>query len=96
MAEFTVSGQRGGAPVSVTWRDGVVMSDDQDATAAWIRHLAALREGAPLRYGAAPATLHDHLQSPYSACGLIRSVFAGPVTQDRPLPPLDLPPDAIA
>lgn len=97
MPEFTITGLRAGRTVSVTWRDGGrLTSSDDDATAIWVERLAAAYDGTPRRYGMAPATVHDHLRSPYTACGLIRSVFAGRVHQDQPLPALDLPPDAIA
>lgn len=96
MAEFTISGQRNGAHVEVTWRDGALSSSDGDATARVVQQVAAEEEGRLHRYGMAPATTRHHLRSPYTTCALIRSVFPGPVTQDQPLPPLDLPPGAIA
>lgn len=94
MATFTITGQRDGRRISITWTDGALSGDAE--TVEWIEHLAAQLDGKSQRYGAAPATLHHHLHSPYSACGLIRSVFSGRVEQDQPLPPLDLPPGAIA
>lgn len=95
MAEFTISGHRTGQLVSVTWRDSAVTSSDADATAHWIAQLADGLNGTPQGLPGLPTTLHDHLSSPYSACALIRSVFAGRVTQDQPLPPLDTPPGVI-
>lgn len=95
MAEFTISGQRNGHSVSVTWRDGAVSGND-DATVQWIRDLAHQLDGTIQGLPGLPSTIHDHLSSPYTACAIIRSVFAGSVTQDKPLPPLDIPPNAIA
>lgn len=96
MAEFTVHGRRNGAGVSITWRDGALSSSDGDATARVVEHLAAGEEGSLHRYGMAPATLHQHLRSPYTAYAFMRSVFPGPITQDRPLPPLDVPAGGVA
>jgi ferric-dicitrate binding protein FerR (iron transport regulator) len=95
MAEFTITGQRNGHPVSVTWRDGALTSNDH-ATAQWLQELARQLEGTIQGLPGLPSTMHDHLSSPYTACALMRSVFPGPVTQDQPLPPLALPPGAIA
>jgi hypothetical protein len=96
MAEFTISGQRNGQSASVTWRDGAVSSDSDPALARWVRELAAALDGTIQGLPGLPATTHDHLSSPYSACAIIRSVFPGKPQQDQPLPPVDLPPGAIA
>jgi hypothetical protein len=95
MAEFTIHGQRTGKHVSVTWRDGALVSNDP-ATVQWIQELAQQLDGTIQGLPGLPSTTHDHLSSPYTACALIRTVFPGKTHQDQPLPPLDIPPGAIA
>jgi len=50
-----------------------------------------------LRAIVGPITIHDHLSNPYTACMLIKSVFKlRTTTQIGSLPPIDIPPGAIA
>lgn len=95
MAEFTVSGERNGRRVSITWRDGALSGTDQP-TVDWIEHLAAQLDGSIQGLPGLPGTLTDHLSSPYTAYALIRSVFPGKTRLDRPLPRVDIPDGAIS
>lgn len=99
MTTFSITGLRGGKEgdtrVTVTWTDGE-LSGDEDAI-AMIRELAWMNEGRSLRAIVGPITIHDHLSNPYTACMLIKSVFKlRTTTQIGSLPPIDIPPGAIA
>lgn len=95
MAQFTITGERNGKRVRVTWRDGKLTGNDP-ATLAVVRQIARSLEGTIQGLPGSVSTTANHLSSPYSACAIIRSVFPGKVTQDRPLPEIALPPGAIA
>jgi hypothetical protein len=91
MAQFTISGERYGRHVSVTWTDGELSGDE--STCGWIRQVAKMHEGRRVRPLVGPTTTHDHLSSPYSARVLIRLVFPGRTMQEGSLPLLpDVPP----
>ena len=92
--EFSISGQRDGAQVRVTWRaGGALTSSDGDATARWIKQIAAALDGTVQGLPGLPSTLRDHLSSPYTACALMRSVFPGHTTLHGALPAVETPPD---
>lgn len=94
MADFTITGQRNGALVRVTWREGGALeSSDDGVTARWIEQLAAALDGTLQGLPGLPATLRDHLESPYTACALIRSVFPGHTVLAGALPPIAAAPD---
>jgi hypothetical protein len=94
MAQFTISGERGGEPCSVTWTDGELSGDA--ATVEWVQFFAQILEGQAVRLIPHLPTYHDHLSNVYSACALMRRVFKpGTVKQDRPLPTVYVPPGAV-
>ena len=95
MAQFTVTGERNGKAIRVIWRDGKLTGNDP-ATLRWIRELAQGYEGSVQGLPGVPTTTARHLSSPYTAYAIIRSVFAGKTTLDRPLPKLTLPPGVVS
>jgi|SRR5690348_9702140 len=98
---FALTGARRGAAqdaklVTVTWTDGNLSGDD-DAV-KWLELLAQECEGRTIRPFVGPMTTTNHLNSPYSAYMLMRSIF-----QRTPqpkltgaLPEIDMPPGAIS
>lgn len=93
MTTFSISGQRNGRLVSVTWTDGK-LSGDHD-TVVWLEQLAQILDGTMQGQLGGPYTTHDHLSSPYTARSLMRSVFTGKTTFAGKLPAIDLPEGAI-
>lgn len=91
---FSVSGQRDGRLVTLTWTDGELSGDDP-ATVAWVKELAQLLEGTMQGQLGGPYTMTDHLASPYTARAIMRSVFRGPTTFSGALPTIELPPGAV-
>ena len=94
-ARFAITGERGGKFVTVTWTDGA-LSGDAEAVAA-LKRLAHALDGTLQGQLGGPYTLTDHLGSPYTACALMKRLFVrGTTDQEGKLPPLNIPPGAIA
>ena len=90
---FSISGERNRRHITITWTDGELSGDPP--TVWWIRQYAQMLDGTMQGQVGGPYTTHDHLQSPYTARALIKSVFPGPTTQHGHLPAIDLPDGAI-
>jgi hypothetical protein len=93
VTRLVFTGLRNHRRVRVVWHDGA-LSGDAD-TVAWIRHLAALLEGQILGPIGGPYTTSRHLQNPYVAAEIIRSIFPGKVRMEGDLPLRIAPPGAI-
>lgn len=89
MTQFSISGERNGRHITITWEDGKLSGDP--ATVWWIQQLAEMEEGQTVRMLVGPATTHDHLASPWSARALIQSVFPGKTTFAGAMPAIDVP-----
>lgn len=94
MTKFSVTGQRNGKRVSVTWRDGVLSGADDDLI-AWIEHLATQLDGTVQGLPGLPKSTSDHLRNPYAACAIIQSVFAGKTVIHPPLPAVKIRDGAV-
>jgi hypothetical protein len=97
MTQFTITGERNGATVSITWRDGkvgaTVAGDAASLAAAGVvRELAKRCEGQIRDPPGLPKTSTQHLRSPYGACDIMQSIFPGKTELEGKLPPLADPP----
>jgi hypothetical protein len=93
VTRFSISGERNGQQISITWEDGELGGDPD--TVAWIEQLAEMYEGQAVGMLVGPRTRHDHLQSQWSARSLITSVFPGKTTFEGAMPTIQAPPGAI-
>jgi hypothetical protein len=93
MTRLVFTGMRNGQAISITWEDGELSGDEP--TVGWITYYAAAMDGHHLGPTGGPYATHDHLQNPYIAAYVIRSVFPGTVTMQGELPLREAPPGAI-
>src|SRR5262249_23121691 len=99
MTTFSIIGKRhsrdGDVDATITWTDGELSGDA--GVVEVVMRLAAAYEGRELKPIVGKASTHDHLQNPYVACMLMKSVFISRTTrQEGSLPTIKLPPGAIA
>jgi hypothetical protein len=93
MTRLVFSGLRNGRPVRVVWQNGRLSGDEP--TVGWIKYYAAAMDGHLLGPTGGPYLDHDHLQNPYVAAYIIRSVFPGEVRMVGALPLREAPPGAV-
>jgi hypothetical protein len=94
MTQFSISGERNGRHITITWEDGVLGGDDPD-TVAWIKQWAEMLEGQVMGMLVGPKTRHNHLESPWSARSIITHVFPGKTTFEGKMPTIEVPPGAM-
>jgi hypothetical protein len=93
VTRLVFSGIRNGRPVRVVWHDGELFG--HVPTVGWIKYYAAAMDGHHLGPTGGPYATHDHLQNPYVAAFIIRSVYPGKVEMVGALPLREAPPGAI-
>jgi hypothetical protein len=93
MTRLVFTGIRNGRPVRIVWHDGELSGEP--ALVDWIQRYAAAMDGHSLGPIGGPYVDHDHLQNPYVAAEIIRSVFPGAVEMEGELPLREAPPGAI-
>jgi hypothetical protein len=93
MTRLTFTGVRNGREISIIWHDGELSGDE--LTVGWIKYYAAAMDGHALGPVGGPYVRHEHLQNPYVAAEIIRSVFPGKVEMEGELPLREVPAGAI-
>jgi hypothetical protein len=84
MTRLVFSGIRNGQLVRVAWQDGALSGDPE--CCMWIRYLARVLEGRVVGPIGGPYSSSDHLQDPYAASEIIKSIFPGKVQVMGDLP----------
>ena len=74
---FTLRGTRGGQPLALTWSDGVLSGEGDDAqhVIARVHETAQAFDGVLYGPPSGPYTMHKHLDSPYTALYMLRRQF---------------------